>query len=305
VPVTLVPDAATFLRAAGYSGALVCIGAVAARQLLRRTWAGEGDAPAREEAIRRLGLLAFGAALLTPIAVFASLRAQATQLLDEGETLTRAHYGVALASRWGAGLKAQGVAALFAVLAWVPWKGRPWLGARLTGLAAIGLAATFPLTGHARAIFHGSWLGVLSGAVHIIAAGLWLGTLAVLASVAWSGDAAGRGSRVTRVIGAFSVVALIGASCTGLSGLLTGWQTVGSFAALTGSDYGRVLLLKLGCLTGVAALGAFNWRVVQPRLEAGTGDGLLRRSAWAELGLGAVLLLVTAILVALPAPGLE
>jgi putative copper export protein len=303
--VTLLPDASTFLRAAGYSGALVCIGAVAARQLLRRSWSDERDAPAREEAIRRLGLIAFGAALLLPLAVWASLRAQASQLLEEGELLGRAHYEMALASRWGAGLKAQGIAACFAILAWIPWKGRPWLGARLTGLAALGLAATLPLTGHARAIFHGSWLGVLCGAVHVIAAGLWLGTLAVLTSVAWVGDVEGRGPRVTRVIGAFSVLALIGASCTGLSGVLTGYQTVGSFAALTGSDYGRVLLLKLGCLVGVAALGAFNWRVVQPRLEAGSGDGLLRRSAWAELGLGAILLLVTAVLVALPAPGLE
>ena len=302
---TLIPDTGTLLRAAGYSGALVCIGAVAARQLLRRHWADPVDAPAREAAIRRLGQIAFGAALLIPIALFVELRAQAAQLLDEGESLGRAQYDMALASRWGAGLKAQGVAALFAVLAWVPWKGRPWLGARLTGLAAVGLAATFPLTGHARAIFHGSWLGVLCGAIHIIAAGLWLGTLAVLASVAWMGDAEGRGSRVTRVIGAFSVLALIGASCTGLSGVLTGYQTVGSFAALTGSDYGRVLLLKLGCLVGVAGLGAYNWRVVQPRLEAGTGDGLLRRSAWTELGLGALLLIVTAILVTLPAPGLE
>jgi putative copper export protein len=66
-----------------------------------------------------------------------------------------------------------------------------------------------------------------------------------------------------------------------------------------------VLLLKLACLVGVAGLGAFNWRVVQPRLEAGTGDELLRRSAWAELGLGALLIIVTAVLVALPAPGLE
>jgi len=303
--VTLLPDATTLLRAAGYSGALVCIGAVAARQLLRRSWNGEGDAVAREGAIRRLGMIAFGASLLVPLAAVASLRAQAGQLLEEGETLGNVHYSMALASRWGAGFRAQGIAALFAVLAWIPWKGRPWLGPRLTGLAALGLAATIPLTGHARAIFAGSWLGVLNGAVHVTAAGLWLGTLAVLASVAWSGDLEGRGSRVTRIIGAFSVLALTGASLVGLSGVLSGWQTVGSFTALTGSDYGRVLLLKLGCLAGVAALGAFNWRVVQPRLEAGTGEGLLRRSAWAELGLGLLLVIVTAVLVTLPAPGLE
>jgi putative copper export protein len=63
--------------------------------------------------------------------------------------------------------------------------------------------------------------------------------------------------------------------------------------------------VKLCCLGGVAALGAYNWRVVQPKLEAGAGDDLLRRSAWTELALGAVLLIVTAVLVALPAPGME
>jgi copper transport protein len=303
--VTLLPDFTTLLRAAGYSGALVCIGAVVARVLLRRTWTAEADLPAREAATRRLGQVAFGAALLIPVALFVTLRAQALQLLEDGETLGRMHYDMALASRWGGGLKAQAVAALFALVAWIPWKGRPWLGVRLTSLAALALAATLPLTGHARAIFHGSWLGVLNGAVHITCAGLWLGTLAILASVAWMGDAAGRQSRVTRAIGAFSIVALVGASLVCLSGLLSGWQTVGSFGALFGTAYGRALLVKLACLVGVAGLGAFNWRVVQPRLEAGTGEGLLRRSALTELGLGALLLIATAVLVALPAPGLE
>jgi len=303
--VTLLPDPTTFLRAAGYSGALVCIGAVAARELIHRTWATEGDAEVRAAALRRLGQVAFGAALLIPLALLAALRAQAAQLVDEGETLGRTHYILALASRWGTGLKTQGVAALFAVVAWIPWRGRPWLGWKLAPLAAIALAATLPLTGHARAMFHGSSLGVLTGACHVIGAGLWLGTLAMLAATAWLGPVDGRVVRVTRVITAFSPIALAGASLTALSGVISGWQTVGSFQALTGTEYGRTLIVKLCCLAGVAALGAFNWKVVQPKLEAGAGDDLLRRSAWTELGLGALLLIVTAVLVALPAPGME
>ena len=302
---TLVPEATTFLRAAGYSGALVCIGAVAARQLIHRNWSEEKDRDIRESALRRLGQVAFGAALLIPVALLAELRAQASQLVDEGETLGRAHYAMALASRWGTGLKTQGVAAIFAVIAWIPWRGRPWLGWKLAPLAALALAATMPLTGHARAMFHGSVLGVLTGACHVIGAGLWLGTLVVLACTAWLGPADGRVVRVTKVITAFSPIALVGASLTGLSGVISGWQTVGSFNALTGTDYGRTLLVKLCCLGGVAALGAFNWKVVQPKLEAGAGDDLLRRSAWTELALGALLLIVTAVLVALPAPGME
>ena len=302
---TLVPDATSLLRAAGYSGALVCIGAVAARQLIHRTWSAESDRELRDAAIRRLGVLAFGASLLIPVAVLSELRAQASQLVDEGETLGRAHYAMALASRWGTGLKTQGVAALFAVVAWIPWRGRPWLGWKLGPLAALVLAATLPLTGHARAMFHGSSLGVLTGATHVIGAGLWLGTLAVLAVTAWLGPAEGRVVRVTKVITAFSPIALVGASLTALSGVISGWQTVGSFQALFGTEYGRTLIVKLCCLVGVAALGAFNWKVVQPKLEAGGGDDLLQRSAWTELGLGALLLIVTAVLVALPAPGME
>ncbi len=259
----------------------------------------------RDAAIRRLGLIAFGAALLLPVAALAALHAQAAQLVDEGETLGQAQYALALASRWGTGLEIQGVAALFAVVAWIPWRGRPWLGWKLAPLAAIAIAATLPLTGHARAMFGGSSLGVLNGACHVIGAGLWLGTLTVLATTAWLGPADGRVVRVTKVISAFSPIALIGASITALSGVISGWQTVGSIHALTGTDYGRTLLVKLSCLVGVAALGAFNWRVVQPKLEAGAGDDLLRRSAWTELGLGALLLIVTAVLVALPAPGME
>lgn len=302
---TLVPDPTTFLRAAGYSGALVCIGAVAARQLIHRNWSGDADREVREAALRRLGHLAFGASLLIPVAVLAALRAQASQLVDDGETLGRAHYALALASRWGTGLKTQMAGALFAVVAWIPWRGRPWLGWRLAPLAALVLAATMPLTGHARAMFHGSSVGVLTGACHVIGAGLWLGTLAVLACTAWLGPADGRVRRVTAVIASFSPIALTGAALTALSGMISGWQTVGTFSALTGTEYGRTLLVKLCCLGGVAALGAFNWKVVQPKLEAGAGEDLLRRSAWTELALGALLLIVTAVLVALPAPGME
>ena len=84
---TLVPDTTTFLRAAGYSGALVCIGAVAARELIHRNWPGEQDRALRDIALRRLGKVAFGAAMLIPVALLAELRAQASQLVDDGETL--------------------------------------------------------------------------------------------------------------------------------------------------------------------------------------------------------------------------
>ena len=295
----------TTARALGYAGALICVGAIPARTLLRRSWGMPEDADALAVAQRRLTHFAFGAALLLAVTVLVALRAQALQLVDEGEQLGALQYGLAFGSGWGAAWKAQAAAALLAVVAWIPRRGHPRFGPRLAPLAAIALVATLPLTGHARVVPAGSALGVLTVAVHLIGGGLWLGTLAVIAVVGWMGDAAGRGSRIARLIGKFSPLALTGAALIVLSGAVTAWQTVGAVGALTGTSYGRTLLLKLGCLVGVAALGAWNWRVVQPRLAAGTGERLLRRSALTELGIGAVLLIVTALLVVLPAPGLD
>lgn len=298
-------DSSGLARAFGYAGALVVVGGVVARQLLRRSWNDAADAPHREAALRRVTLVVFLAALLLPLAAWGALRHQALDLVDEGETLGLAQYQLVLASAWAAGWKAQVAAAFLAVLAWWPWHGRPYFGRRLAVLAALAVVTTLPLTGHFHALRIGSVLGVLIGALHLLGAGTWLGTLAILATVGWTGNDAGRGDRVARLITRFSPFALTGASLVALSGTLAAWQTVGSFGALTGTPYGRTLLVKLSFLVGVAGLGAFNWKVVQPRLRAGTGEGVLRRSAYTELALGAALLIATALLVALPAPGLE
>ena len=107
-------DLSTFARALGYSGALVLVGGVVGRSLIRRCWNGAEDEPARAVALHRLSLLAFGATFFLLIAAWASLRHQALDLVDEGETLGAAQYQLALTSGWAAGWKAQLVAALFA-----------------------------------------------------------------------------------------------------------------------------------------------------------------------------------------------
>lgn len=298
-------DLSTLARALGYTGALVLTGAVVSRSLIRRTWTAPEDEAVRSVALHRLALLTFGATFFLLFAAWASLRHEALDLVDEGESLGAAQYRLALASGWAAGWKAQVAAALLAFVAWLPGRRHPIYGARLAPLAALVVAATFPLTGHFHALKVGALAGVLLGALHLLGAGLWLGTLLLLVAVGWVGESPGRASRVARLIVRFSPLALTGAGIVALTGVLTGWQTVGSLGALIDSTYGRVLLIKLSFLVGVAGTGAFNWRVVQPKLAAGAGDGLLRRSAYIELAMGIGLIVATAVLVALPAPGLE
>ena len=109
---------------------------------------------------------------------------------------------------------------------------------------------------------------------------------------------------VAAAVNAYSPIALTSAAAAIGAGLLTGYNYVGTVSAAFGTDYGRMLLIKLGLVACVAALGAWNWRRVRPALGAAPGSGRLRRSATAELLLGTLLLAATAVLVALPAPAL-
>jgi putative copper export protein len=63
------------------------------------------------------------------------------------------------------------------------------------------------------------------------------------------------------------------------------------------------LAVKLAALVLVGALGAYNWRVIQPSLARPEAERRLVRSARLELLSGLLLLAATAVLVALPLPG--
>jgi putative copper export protein len=52
----------------------------------------------------------------------------------------------------------------------------------------------------------------------------------------------------------------------------------------------------------VFTLGAWNWRRQRPRLGSEEAAGLIRRSSMLEVGTATVVLVVTAVLVSLPAP---
>ena len=88
----------------------------------------------------------------------------------------------------------------------------------------------------------------------------------------------------------------------GVSGIVSALFQVGALPDLWTTGYGRTLLVKLLLLAAVAALALHDWRRVLPALEADDGPARLRRAARAELALGAAVLLVTAVLVGLPAP---
>lgn len=173
-------------------------------------------------------------------------------------------------------------------------------------VGTILLAAAAALSGHAVGVERLRWLSVAIHTGHVLAAGVWLGTLAMLL---FAGIPAALGlpegrrwEAVARLAYAFSPVALLGAGLLLLTGVVNSLFHISSFGELWRTSYGNVLLLKLAVLSGVALTGLYNWKRVLPRLRSRQSRSGLRRSAKIELGIALLVLLVTAILAALPTP---
>lgn len=224
-----------------------------------------------------------------------------------GDPLTWAAAQPILASTsWGHGWEWQGAAAVLTLvgLMLASARGVGWL---VTLVGVLGLIWTLPLTGHAVEHPLGPVVGVGLQGLHVAGAALWLGTLSLVMGAAM--PALRRASEgealLARLVEGYSPLALTGAGTATAAGVLISLTTVASWPALLGTTYGRTLVIKLIVLTGVLALGFHNWRRVRPVLGATPGARQLTLSASAELAIGTLLLAVTAVLVALPAPGLN
>lgn len=161
---------------------------------------------------------------------------------------------IALESRWGAGWRVQvmATAALLATASRIPAWRFGWLA---FVMSAIGVALAMPLLGHAS----GSLLRYGMHAIHGLGAGAWVGTLGVMTLASWRLP---HSEVVASSVGRFSPVALTAAAAVAISGSVTGWLYVGSWASLGTTTYGRVLLLKLFVVAAVGACGWANWREV-------------------------------------------
>jgi copper transport protein len=126
---------------------------------------------------------------------------------------------------------------------------------------------------------------------------VWLGGLASL--VVWLRNRA-PDETATNVAKRFSAVATLGLAAIVVTGVLRAIAEIGTVDALVATDFGRVVIAKSVLLLALAALGATNhfWNI--PRGLGGLR--LLRRIAPIELGLAAVVLLLSATLVNLAPP---
>jgi putative copper export protein len=143
--------------------------------------------------------------------------------------------------------------------------------------------------------------------LHQLFAGLWLGTLVVLVIAGFDAvlrhePRAERGPIVADLVNGFSPLALTCGPLLVITGVTTALLHLHPFSSLWTTPYGYTLLLKLCLVAVVFTLGAWNWRRQRPRLGTEEAGGLIRRSSVWELSAATLVLIVTAVLVSLPAP---
>jgi copper resistance protein D len=183
--------------------------------------------------------------------------------------------------------------------------------------AALAVAAAFvaalAFAGHAAAGDGAAGAVHLAADVlHLIAAAAWVGALVPLALVLGAAKDAGDSSTLAIARTAtlrFSTLGIASVGTVLVTGAINTFELSGSCAALSGTDYGRLLLVKIALFFAMLAIAAVNRMRLTPRLIAG-GDAAapairrLRANALIEAVIGALILLIVAVLGTLP-PGRE
>lgn len=189
-----------------------------------------------------------------------------------------------------------------------------WVG----GGAAVALG-TFPaFMGHASGGDGPRTLTLAADALHMWSAGGWIGGLVFVlyAERRWRrvalesgvpGQETAAGGRpltgqplpslLPTLVPLFSPLAVTCVVALIVTGTVAAWVHVPSLSAITGSPYGRTLLLKLILVGVVMGLGFLNWKKLTPRLRNSDGSDALRRAASLELLVVQAVLAVTALLV--------
>jgi cytochrome c oxidase assembly factor CtaG/putative copper export protein len=146
-------------------------------------------------------------------------------------------------------------------------------GLVLTLLAVIGVVPP-AFTGHS-ALAGNHDVAVSSLVAHVLAASLWVGGLTALLLVAGRTPSA-----LTNALPRYSALALWCWLTVAYSGIANAWVRIGTWGAVGGSAYGRLVIGKVAALL---VLGAFGWWMRQ-RVLTGLSNDVTRREARAAFG---------------------
>lgn len=174
-----------------------------------------------------------------------------------------------------------------------------WHSPVLLVLALAALLSPVVLAGHSAGSGDHA-LAVTSLAVHVVTAATWVGGLGAVLLLARTSPRPGPVVRRFSAL-ALGCVVLLGVSGVVSAAVLTGARSPAALAALLGSGYGALLLVKTGALALLVAAGALHRRRTVTALEAGRPRAFARLAA-AEVVLMGLTIAVAVALAASPPP---
>jgi putative copper resistance protein D len=130
---------------------------------------------------------------------------------------------------------------------------------------------------------------LLSDVVHLLAAGTWLGALVVMPLLF---NQAPSQRAATRTAKRFSKVTMWSVSVLVLSGLANTWHIVGSLPTLIGTDYGRLLLLKVVVFIVVVTVATAERFGLVPKIKSAPQGSRNLLIAWAAFVAAIVVLTI-------------
>jgi copper transport protein len=167
-------------------------------------------------------------------------------------------------------------------------------------LLALALVVTPGLSGHASV---SGPVSIVADAAHVLAAGVWTGGLAFVV-IALFLTRTGRWQLAASSVPRFSTMAVVAVAVLIVAGTINGYLQVREWRGLWDTEYGVLLLIKIGLVLPLLAIGAYNNRFAVPRLRAQLASIAERRRflrlAGAELAIMLAIVGVTAGLVNAP-----
>lgn len=185
-----------------------------------------------------------------------------------------------------------------------------WKGLFAASLAA-GLVGTLAWAGHGAAgtglarTFH-----LIADGLHLIAAAAWIGALVPFAGLLVATERRAEGSSITiarEAVLRFSTLGMVSVVTLMATGIINTLMLVGSVAALVGTDYGRLLLVKIALFLVMLAIAGVNRLLLTPQIIRASSSEPLRRlriNSLIEATIGAVILIIVSVLGTLP-PGVQ
>jgi Uncharacterized protein, homolog of Cu resistance protein CopC len=257
------------------------------------------------DAVDRTRRLAKAVLILFAITTVWRVAAEADLMPTAGSARFSAMMSVVRYTQWGHGWLVGGVGVVIVAVALIFGSGSfaAWV---LAGLGVVGMCLGESLTGHAAALPHRTALAISTDVAHLLSAGGWLGGLAVVLLCGLPATRRGGTSDPRRagqqLVRAYHRAAVECVVLVLVTALIASWLRLTAVSDLWTTSYGSMLFRKIIFVLIALGIGFYHWRsAVIPEWGDDTRFRF-QRSGVGELLIGAVILGLTALLVATALP---